>query len=55
MSLFRQICGWKRDLAAAKRRDPLESCPQQAASRMGLKLVAEADCCGQLSLPGADG
>lgn len=29
-----------------------ESCPQRAASRMGLKLVGEAGRCGQLSLGG---
>ena len=40
-----------RYLMAAKRREALESCPQQAVSRMGLLLVGEADCCGQLSLP----
>jgi len=36
LRLLRKICGWNRDLIAAKRRDPLESCPQQADSRMGL-------------------
>lgn len=36
-------------LIAAKRRESLESFPQQADSRMGLQLVGGADCWGQLS------
>jgi hypothetical protein len=47
--------GEDHGLTTAKRRASLESCPQQADSRMGLKLVGEAACCGQLSLPGAGG
>jgi hypothetical protein len=46
--LFRKICGLK---LAFEHCGVLESCPQRADSRMGLKLVGEAGCCGQLSLP----